>query len=390
MAAIPELDIDLFSDETLTDTPHWYGVLRGAGPIVFLPRNGLYAITCFDAVREALRADMVLVNSRGVAANDIINGTSSDATITSDGETHMRRRSILMRPLRPKSLQEVKQRIETAADELVDVLLDRSEFCGVRDFASHLPVSIVSTLVGLEESGRENMLEWAAATFNVLGPMNERTGEAMQRALGLIAYVRELTPKRMVPGGWASRIFAELEAGNIAPPEAAMMVVDYVAPSLDTTILASAHMLWQLAKTKGAFDALRENPGLVSSLVDESVRLSSPIREFTRYAASDYVTDYGAVPEGGRAAVLYAGANWDERHYENPDRFVIDRNPRDHVGWGHGVHLCAGKHLARMEMEALALALARKAKRIEVGEPVPIMNNVLQGFDSLPARLFAA
>lgn len=54
------------------------------------------------------------------------------------------------------------------------------------------------------------------------------------------------------------------------------------------------------------------------------------------------------------------------------------------------MHLCAGKHLARMEMEALALALARKVRRIEMGEPVPIVNNVLQGFEALPARLVAA
>lgn len=56
----------------------------------------------------------------------------------------------------------------------------------------------------------------------------------------------------------------------------------------------------------------------------------------------------------------------------------------------HGAHLSAGKHLARMEMEALAHALVEKTSAIEVGEPVPILNNLLQGFDSLPTRLIAA
>ena len=387
---VPDVDIDLFADATLDDTPRWYGALREAGAIVHLPRNGLYAVTRFDLVRAALRADAVLVSRYGVAANDVINGTPADTTLTSDGETHARRRAILTRPLRPDSLRDVRKRIDTAADTLVDRLIGESSFCGVRDFAAHLPVSIVSELVGLEESGREHMLDWAAATFNALGPMNDRTREALTRALGLIAYVRELTPERMRPGGWASGVFAEMEAGTLTPMEAAMMVVDYVAPSLDTTILATAHMLWRLGVTDGAFDALRDDPALAGSLVDETVRLSSPIREFTRFAETDHVTDDGTVPAGNRVAILYASANWDDRRYPNADRFVIDRNPRDHVGWGHGVHLCAGKHLARMEMEALALALACKVRRIEVGEPVALVNNVLQGFEALPARLVAA
>ena len=67
----------------------------------------------------------------------------------------------------------------------------------------------------------------------------------------------------MRPGGWASLVFAEIETGALSPKEAAMMVLDYVAPSLDTTILAAAHMLWRLGLTAGAFDALRKEPGLV-------------------------------------------------------------------------------------------------------------------------------
>ncbi|MEM9403841.1 MAG: cytochrome P450 [Pseudomonadota bacterium] len=65
----------------------------------------------------------------------------------------------------------------------------------------------------------------------------------------------------------------------------------------------------------------------------------------------------------------------------------MDRNPRDHLGWGHGSHTCAGMHLARLEMEALLRAMLRHVKHIETGEPVRLMNNVLQGFVSLPASL---
>ena len=385
--SIPSVDTDLFSDDTLTNTPSAYQSLRDNGPLVHLSANDLYAVTHFDAVRAALRADTALISSHGVAANDFLNSTQGYATITSDGEVHSRRRSVLMRPLMPGSLKEVATRINTAADQLVETLLDRDEFCGVADFARVLPVSIVSELVGLEEPGRENMLEWAAATFNALGPPNQRMTDALETAMGLIQYIQNLTPDRLKPGGWAAGLFEEIDQGGLSPEEGAMMVVDYVAPSLDTTILATSHMLWELGRSPEQFNRLKDNPALISSMVSESVRLASPIRSFTRFCIKDYATDHGTIPEGTRVAILYASANWDERHYPAPLAFQVDRNPRDQVGWGHGVHLCAGKHLARMEMEALARALIEKVSVIEVDEPTRILNNLLQGFDALPTKL---
>ncbi|MEM6682618.1 MAG: cytochrome P450, partial [Pseudomonadota bacterium] len=349
--------------------------------------NDLYAITHFDTVRAALRAGDVLISGKGVAANDVINSAANEATITSDGATHKHRRSILMRPLTPKSLKAVASRIDESADALVKRLVAGGVFCGVRDFAQHLPVSIVAELVGLEETGRENMLEWAAATFDALGPMNDRTASALPVALGLLKYVQDLGPDQVRPGGWAGAILAALEAGEITPGEAGLMIVDYTAPSLDTTILATAHMLWRLAVTPGAFAVLKKDPKLISSAVNESVRLASPVRSFTRFAASDYVCDAGTIPARARVSVLYASANWDDQHYEAAEVFNVNRNPRDHMGWGHGPHLCAGMHLARLEMEALLRALVAHVERIEVDKPTPIVNNILQGFAVLPTTL---
>ncbi|HCN31990.1 MAG TPA: cytochrome P450 [Rhodobiaceae bacterium] len=386
----PKSDIDLFSDETLQNTEFYYKALRDLGPIVHLPKNELYAITQFEAVRVALRDDAQLINGKGVAANPILNDMPSDATLISDGETHLRRRSILMRPLMPKTLANIKDRIETSADILILDLVSKGDFCGVAEFATHLPLTIVAELVGLEDTARENMLVWAAATFDALGPLNNRTQAALDTALGLIQYVSQLKLENVRPGSWAADILTEAQNKNISPSEAAMMIVDYVAPSLDTTILASAHMLWRLGTTPDAFTKLRDNPDLIASAVNESVRLASPIREFTRFAIEDYETDAGVIPAESRVAVLYASANWDERHYPNADQFQLERNPRDHVGWGHGAHICVGMNLARLEMECLLKAMVNHVGHIETGDPTPILNNVLQGFQKLPARFKAA
>ncbi|MEO1080246.1 MAG: cytochrome P450 [Pseudomonadota bacterium] len=383
----PVSDIDLYSDDTLENTRAVYSELRDLGAVVYLKSNDLYAITRFDAVRTALRADKVLINGEGVAANEVINGAPKDTTITSDGETHNHRRTILRRPLLPKSLESLHERVGDSADALVRDLLGRDSFCGVADFASHLPVSIVADLVGLSDQGKDNMLEWAAATFNALGPLNPRCEEALPVALQAVDYVLGLTPDAVREAGWAHRVLMGREEGELSPAEASMMVLDYVAPSLDTTILATAHMLWRLGSTSGAFAALKADSALVESVVTESVRLASPIRCFTRLAQSDFGIEGSVLPAGSRAAVLYASANWDERHFPNAEEFRVDRNPRDQLGWGHGVHTCAGMHLARLEMESLLRSMIRHVDVIEVGEPEPLMNNILQGFAALPASL---
>ena len=102
-------------------------------------------------------------------------------------------------------------------------------------------------------------------------------------------------------------------------------------------------------------------------------------------AAEDFELEGATIPKGARALVLFASGNRDERKYANPDAFDVTRNARDNVAWGHGPHVCVGMHLARLEMECLLRALSEQVDRIEVGTPEPFINNVLQGFKSLPA-----
>jgi cytochrome P450 len=232
------------------------------------------------------------------------------------------------------------------------------------------------------------MLKWAAATFNLIGVLNLRGLMSIPLLMQLQRYAKTLGRSEVVPGGWADRLFDAAERGQLSRAEANAMVIDYVAPALDTTILATGHMLWRLAVTPGAYDDLRAAPDLVPSVVNEAVRLASPIRGFTRLAASDYAAGDVTIPAGARVLVLYASANRDERRYADPDRFDIARNPRDHVGWGHGAHSCVGMHLARLEMELVLASLVAQVSRLEADEPSFAYNNVLQGFKRLPMRFY--
>jgi cytochrome P450 len=376
----PELDVDLYTDEAIADPYPIYRRIRDAGPAVWLGAHGVWAIARFADVRAALRADRVLISGRGVAMNDLVNANAARVTLTTDGDVHRRLRTALMKPMMPSALTDVKDEIQQLADELVTRLLARDSFDGIVDFAQHLPLSVVSRLVGLPEAGRQRMLAWAAGMFDALGVMNDRGQRAVPLVLELAAYAGSLDRAELRPDGWAARLFTAVDEGRIDHGDVAGMLIDYVAPSLDTTILGTGHLLFQLGRRPEQWDLVRNDPALVPRAIDEALRLESPVRAFTRVAVEDYAVDGTVIPAGDRVLVMYAAANRDERRYPDPDRFDVTRDAKDHLGFGHGVHRCAGSYLAELEMESLLRAMASRVRRIEVGEPTIAPNNVLRGY----------
>jgi cytochrome P450 len=264
-------------------------------------------------------------------------------------------------------------------------LAARGSFDGIADFARHLPVSVVSHLVGLPEEGRERMLEWASAMFDALGPWNARAEAAAPRAIEMAQYVLGVERSRLAPDGWAARLFAAADAGQLDPEDVPGLLIDYIAPSLDTTILATGHLLFLLGSHPEQWERVRKQPGLAPAVVHEALRFEAPVRGFTRFAVKPYHAGEVRIPEGERVLLLFGAANRDERRYADPDRFDVGRDARDHLGFGHGVHRCAGGHLAQLELEALLRALLARVERIEVGEPEVLMSNVLRGYRSFQA-----
>ena len=388
-AATPSLDLDLFGRRALADPLPHMAAVRAAGPAVWLPRNRLWAIGRYQPVYAALRSPEVFASGRGVAANTPVNALSRSTVLCSDADDHQRRRRVLLGSLAPKSLTTVQATLEQTAEELVTRLVRKGDFDGVRDFASTLPVDVVADLVGLRvPAGR--LLAWGGATFDALGPYNRGALGSAARAGQMLLFARRLRARDVTEGGWAASVFRAADEGTLTRHEARTMIIDFVAPSLDTTILASAHMLWLLGVTPGLWQRVRDDPAVIPSVVAESVRLSSPVRAFTRYVTRDTEVGGVPVPAGSRALLLYAAANRDPDRFPDPDRVDLDRRSGDQLGWGTGPHTCVGMHLAKLEMAALLRAMVPRVASIRVGRPTPLRNNVLQGMSALPAAFTPA
>ncbi len=381
----PSIDIELFSDEAIANPYPLYEQIRNAGPVVWLDRYDMWAISRFDDVRAALRADSTLLSGQGVAMNDLLNGTGVNNSLVSDGDQHKRLRSAVMKPMMPSALRDIRQQVQELSDDLIERLLASDGFDGVADFARYLPIAVVAEMVGLPDEGRDRMLDWAAASFNVLGPMNERAQASVPSLMEGVQYIGSLDRGDLRPQGWAAGLYQTADEGLIEPDEATTLVFDFVAPSLDTTILGTGHMLYQLGRNPEQFAKIKNNLSLIPAAAHEALRIGTPVRAFTRLADTDYREGDVFVPEGDRVVILYAAANHDERHYPNPEVFDVERNAKDHVAFGFGVHRCAGAHLAQLEMECLLDAMVRKVTTIEVADPTPFPSNMLSGFASFRA-----
>jgi len=233
------------------------------------------------------------------------------------------------------------------------------------------------------------MLEWAEATFNLFEGFNERSEASFKKLVDLQHYLKKHgTAEQLEHGGLAKRIFEQAPEHGFSPEEASQMMRDYINPSLDTTISAAAFMLYYLATEPEQWDRLRADPNLISNAVEEIVRLTTPIRGLSRFVAEDTEICGIEMKEGQRVLVLFASANRDEAIFPEPDKFDVTRKTHRHMGFGQGIHMCMGMHLARMELQQLLSALIRHVDSIELaGEAKIAMNNTIRGLSSLPVIL---
>ncbi|MDQ0316246.1 cytochrome P450 [Amorphus orientalis] len=385
----PESDIDLFDIRVMENPYPAYRELRDCGPAVWLTAHDVWCIPRYADVRRVLRDHTTFTTAKGVAMDPAVNEATSGPgranSLTSDPPLHEQIRRVTAAPLLPKALKEIKDEIEDRARALVDDICARGQVDGMSDVAEVLPMTVVSELVGLPDNGKESMRRWAAATFDAMGPMNERGKAAIPQIRELHEFCRtEAVPGRLKPGRWADRLFAAAERGEVPVDQCPGLMREYIGPSLDTTIFGTGHLLRLLGEHPEQWQLLKQDRSLVPGAINEALRMEAPIRLFSRYVREDADFDGVTVPAGDRLLVLYGSANRDERKWDDPDTFDITRKAGDQLAFGVGIHTCSGLHLAKMEMSALLTALLDRLDGFEVGEPEWAWNNTLRGYARLP------
>ncbi|WP_326656171.1 cytochrome P450 [Streptomyces sp. NBC_00385] len=376
-------DIDLFSDEVVLDPYPVYAELREQGSVVHLPKNDVHVLTRYEAIRGAL-ADWQSFSSDSIGFNPMVNEALSSTSLASDPPEHTQLRATLTENLSPRALRGLKGRIEAKADALVAELVEQGSFEAIDALARAFPLEVVADLIGFTGRARDNMLRWGQAAMQVIGPMNRRTTENFPIAGELYAWCSQVRATDLAEGSVGRGIFDAEARGAIAPGSAGAIIHQYLGAGVDTTVAAIGNIIALFGSHPGQLDLIRKDPSLVPAAFNEVLRFWAPVHAWGRRATEDVEIDGTLIPAGAQVAVLFGAGNRDPRHFEDPDTFLVERNPVDHLSFGYGPHGCAGQGLARLEAHAVIDALARRVKCLVVGPEVRVPGNITRSIEELP------
>ena len=388
----PSDPVNLYDDAVIRDPWPHYTRLRAKGPVVWMEALGNFAFTHYDTVRSGLRDHDTYVSGLGAAADAFGCTFQRGNAVASDPPRHTAIRGAIAPPLMADRVATLRPQIQRTADQIVAACVAKGTCDVITDLAQPLPLAVVRDLVGLPDFGRDNMLKWASAAFDMQGIQNARGQAARQIIEEMRTFIlRDATPDKLKPGSWTHRIVEMTKAGEIDPELAPFAIRDYINPSLDTTISAIGHLIYHLGRTPAAWAQLRADPGLALNAAHEAIRIGTPIRSFARHTAKPVEVAGHLLPEGARVMMLYASANRDEAVFPKADQFDITRrNARRHLSFGAGIHTCVGLHLALLEIECLIQALIRQVERFSLGTPEVALNNSICAYAKLDMQVVKA
>ncbi len=389
---IPIYRPDIYATDAIVDPYPHYARLRELGPVVWLPKQRAYALSRFAECKAVLRDDETFVSGSGVALNAVANRLSRGTTLNSDGAEHEQRRKLVAHRMLPRALREISDAVDEQAAQVVDAAIRKGEVDGVADLACALPLAVVPDLVGWPRDQRDDLLAWGGATFDILGPLNRHWLKSLPASVQMLRFARRVVRRRtVIEGSLGHDVLMAADSGKLRHRECPPLMVDYVAPSLDTTISAISSALQLFAVFPEQWQILRGDRGLIPNAVNEIIRYESPLRAFSRKAIRDTMMSEVHIRAGARVLVIYASANRDEREWDRPGVFDVRRDANRQLGFGHGSHACAGQGLARLETAAMLRALVKRVERIEsTAPPTWAINNIIRRHERLPLKLIAA
>jgi cytochrome P450 len=386
-ADAPTSGLDLWSAEVLLDPWEHFREIRNTAPAVHLERYDVYAVGRYHDVRTVLRDWQTFTSADGVAFNDLMNEAEMGTAPGTDPPEHDAVRAAMLERLRLTEVRGLTGLVQSRADALVAELVERGSFDLVTDLAQRYVTEVVGELIGLSSDRLARFGPAGPTFFDTAGPPGELVYESFPVALELLQEIGRLGKDDMVPASMGWSLFEAEDRGEIPPDSTTLLIWNYIGPAFDTTINGIGSTVWMLARDPEQWKILKDDPSLIPAAFNEGLRMETPISIWARGCRQGAEIDGTTIPPGSRMCVLLASANRDERHYPDPDRYDVRRDPHDHIAFGHGIHSCVGSSLARTEAHAVLTALINQVTTMECGEPAREPHNTTRGLAHLPMEV---
>ena len=365
--------------------------LRERCPIVHSGKHGgFWVVLSHDLVREVASNSQAYTSTDGVTIPRVV-GEIVLPPIDFDPPEHASYRKVIQKYftrqavagyeglLREVTRQRIVELTQSARPDLVPAL------------ATHIPAFAIAVILGLPPEDGEKFVSWAAQIFATIhaGDLveNQRVMHEFEDYLAQQIDRQRSDGRDTVITSITSGLF---DGRPLTPKEQIGMIMLLVLAGHDTTVNSIGTMLYHLATVRGLRQLLIDDPGLVPKMVEECLRIESPVIVAARTVRHDTVLAGQPLTAGERIAFILNSANRDPAVFDRPDDFVCPRDRNPHVAFGYGVHRCVGEQLALLEMRIVAeevLRLIPNYQLVDGYEPQWVKGRTTRGLTTLPVTL---
>ncbi len=379
------MDYDPFDSGIVADPYPVYAWLRDEQPAYYATRTGSFVLSRHADVTWALgdtdlfssdaMHGVLLGQPTGTGAQRLPRQAARGALVAVDPPAHTELRKVVNRGFTPRRISAWDDRIGAIVRELVDAAGDDLDV--VTGLAAPLPVQVIAEMVGADPSEAHRFRAWADAMTKMMSG-SARAGDVdrsgMAAAIELNAHLTDCVRQRQhaPTDDLLGTLLAARDAEVLSDGEAVGFAALLLFAGTETTTNLIGNAVWALAQHRDQLDAVVDDPGLVSAVIEETLRWESPVQYVFRRATRDLVLHDTEIPCDATVTLLIAAANRDPRRFgDDADRFDATRSASGHLAFGFGPHFCLGAALARSETAlALEAVLPRvaQARSIEGGD----------------------
>ncbi len=381
--------------------------LREESPVTFVPALGMWAVTGYGAVREVLadpqrfRSDATFVPSHDLPAESLevypLDGSLwKYAPVSSDGDEHLRLRKAIVPAFTARRVNSLEPVITADAQELLSSLFADGESTAdlQSDFARPLPSRTIARFFGLPVEEAHRFSRWSES-FVVPQVPNQPVEAYVAAARQLAefdAYIRQFVTGDLE--GVGDGIIRALVTGrreganDLTEDELVGVIANVVFAGHETTVSTLSNVFARLLRERDLWDSLAAGTAEVGPLAEELLRLDTSGIGLFRVCTTDTRLAGTDLPAGAKLWVSYGAANRDPDAFPDPDTLCpVRARTADPVTFGHGIHVCVGTALARLQVRIAISAVPRAYPQLQLdGSVAEVPNFMFRATRALPVR----